>query len=82
MGTRSDARKRRPRIDNAQRRLAIEEARKSMFEKGLAITSKGVQKFLSDRSMVPTRASIHLKRLRLGLTDTLIRTHFPMCLPA
>jgi hypothetical protein len=79
VGTWSDAQKRRPRIDNDQRHQAIEEARKSMFEKGLAINSKAVQKHLNVRSMVPTQVSIHLTGLRL--TDTYSRTHFQKCLP-
>ncbi|KAF8263216.1 hypothetical protein EI94DRAFT_1807601 [Lactarius quietus] len=55
VGTRSDARKRGPRTDDNQRCKAIEEAHKTMFEKGSAITSKQVQKHLNAHSMVPTR---------------------------
>ena len=58
VGTRSDVRRRRPRIDNPRRREAVEDARKAMFEKGSSITSKDVQKHLEVRSMVPTRVSV------------------------
>ncbi|KAH9026768.1 hypothetical protein EDB85DRAFT_1821615, partial [Lactarius pseudohatsudake] len=46
------------RIDNEQRRQKVEAARKLIYQKGFAITSKRVQDIMGNHSMVPTRSSI------------------------
>ncbi|KAH9177190.1 hypothetical protein EDB89DRAFT_1844940 [Lactarius sanguifluus] len=56
VGTTTDARTRnRLRNDNDSRRQKIERARKLIFNEGLAITSRRVQKLLGDHSLIPTR---------------------------
>ncbi|KAH9025567.1 hypothetical protein EDB84DRAFT_1564035 [Lactarius hengduanensis] len=45
----------RLRIDNEQRRQKVEAARKLIYQKGFAITSKRIQDIMGNHSMVPTR---------------------------
>jgi len=59
---RDDDRKRREetcRQDNAERRKKVDDARKSLYAEGYAITGDHVDGLLKDESMVPTKVSSH-----------------------
>lgn len=57
IGSKTDAKQRikLARVDSQSRRNIIERARKMIFEGGVNITSKRVEKLLKPTSLVPTR---------------------------
>jgi hypothetical protein len=48
------------RVDSEGRRYNVEQVRKMLFEKGIAITSVFVDRILEATSGVPTRVRVHL----------------------
>ena len=58
----------------------MELARKFIFEKGLGIKSKGVERLVASESYTPTRACIFLIHTLLALTNVLLERVFPSAL--
>lgn len=63
------------RVDDQNRRDAIELARKLIFEKGVSLGSKQIADILGSKSLVPTRVSLN-KVFHSYSLKVFIRMHF------
>ena len=78
LGRNSDQKQREEsrRQDNDERRKKVDDARKSLYKEGYAITGDHVDGLLKDDSLVPTKVAIPCIYAFSNLTLISPRTHF------